>query len=141
MAERILKYYTFPDNNAYGVSIPVSTIEAPIAAVNTYLEPGNQLALRVTVGWNATKYGEPFNRTDVLFRLWRGAPITGKLISSAKDSAEPRADSNKIITFSQYEGDFANAGEVTYTLTAQTLLAGSLANIIGGLTFTALIYK
>ncbi len=146
MAERILKYYTFPDNNAYGASIPISSMETPFAIISTNVDAGNQVSLRVTVGWEAVKYGEDadgkiINRTDILFSLWRGAPISGTLICSAMDSGEPDVDNNKTITFSQYEDDFTESQLVTYTLTARSPLYKSQANIIGGLTVVGITYK
>lgn len=124
MASQIFKYYTLPDNNAYGASIPITSIECPIAELSTHVDPKTTVSLRVTVGWEAVIYGLPFNRTDILFRLWRGASTTGKLICSAMDSGELVADKNKVITFAHVDYDFDDTEDVTYTLTAQAPLEG-----------------
>lgn len=50
MADSVLKYYVFPDNNAYSVSIPVSKSIIPIASVSATADQNNIVLLRVTVG-------------------------------------------------------------------------------------------
>ncbi|OAT85818.1 hypothetical protein [Desulfotomaculum copahuensis] len=134
-----------PSNTSGAITppLPLSTAPTVIAAL---IGPASMsiddLADRVwltgTVGWLAVTLGTGATSTDVVFRIYRNAPITGPQVFSTRSSATPtvpyvttsfdHVDQNIITTPGQQL--------VPYFLTAELPLAGSAANIIGPITFT-----
>lgn len=88
------------------------------------------------MGWKITATPVQQNQVSTLFKIWRGAPGTGDLIYSVRDSGESWAESNKNTTFSHVDSGFLEAQNVTYTLTAELPTGGS-AEVTGFLSFTA----
>lgn len=107
----------------------------PIASLTTNVASNLLIALRATIGWQAVSGG----RTNVIFKIWRGAPVTGTLIFSAEDSGESGFDRNRVTSFSHVDSGFTASQPVTYTLTVETPDAGRIVNIVGPVTFTAAV--
>ncbi len=131
----IFSYYTLPDNTAGSVLIPITTTPQPIALINIGVNTNDEVVLRGTVGWLITKPGIAFLITDVVFKLWRGAPVTGELIFSVEDSSD--FDKNKVTSFAHVDTGFSGSQEVTYVLTAEVADERQSAAVIGALTLTA----
>lgn len=128
-------FYEFPNNNVDGASIPISTMPIPLAALTLDITPNSVITLRSNVGWQANSGGD----TNALFKLWRGAPITGTLICSAEEGAESGYDRDKVTNFAHVDSGFISSQRITYVLTVETPNTGITAKVIGPLTFTALI--
>lgn len=58
---------------------------------------------------------------DVLFKIWRGAPVTGQLVCSVQDSAESFFDSLVTTDFSEVVTGLVANQPVTFVLTAETV--------------------
>ena len=126
-------FFTLPNNTADSVLIPISTTPQPIALLNLPVAADTQIVLRGTVGWRSTGPATP--KTDVVFKLWRGAPLTGQLIFSVDDSID--VDRNKVTEFAQVDSGFTTSQSVTYVLTAELVDPARAANVIGALTLTS----
>ncbi|MDR3540210.1 MAG: hypothetical protein P4L69_04475 [Desulfosporosinus sp.] len=125
-------YYELPNNTFGGVNIPVAQTPVPLAFINVDVVPGQNVILRPTACWIATS--NIFPKVDVLFKLWRGAPITGTLIASADDSGD--VERGAVTTFSHVDTGFTSAQTVTYVLTVEAPNPGLTANIVGALIIT-----
>lgn len=128
----LVSYYEFPNNTFGGVNIPIAQPLVPVAFITVNVVPGQNVILRPTVCWKATS--SVFPKVDVLFKLWRGAPITGTLIASADDSAD--VESGAVTTFSHVDTGFSSAQTVTYVLTVEAPDPGHTASIVGALIIT-----
>ncbi len=82
----IISFYQFPNNIFGGGNIPVAQTPVPLAFITVNVQPGQNVILRHTASWIATSSSTP--KVDMVFKLWRGAPVTGTLIASADDSAD-----------------------------------------------------
>lgn len=131
-----LHYYQFPGSTSDYAAIPLSIQAVPLAILGFTVSENGLILLRGSVGWKITATPEQQNQVSTLFKIWRGAPLTGDLIYSIRDSGESWAESNKITSFSHIDSGFLNAQSVSYTLTAE-LPTGGGAEVSGFLTFTA----
>jgi len=134
----VLNFYELPNNTTGGAAIPILGTPTPLAILTASTEINTAIALRATVGWMAQANG--INITRVIFKIWRGAPVTGSLVVSVEDSGESNFDNNKVTTFGGIDFGFTGAQDVTYVLTAELTDAGAAARAIGGLTFTTIRY-
>lgn len=137
-----------PSNTSGATSIPLTTTPTTIAsltgddALNIFVVC-SRVWLTATVGWQAiTNVG---NKVDVLFKIFRDAPVTGPLIFSCRQSANAAEENFETTTFTHVDlpliplnpcDDFHHPEKVSYFLTAELPLAGSQANVIGPITFT-----
>jgi len=129
------RFFTLPNNTAGGALIPILTTPTPLSAVTVQAAPGEATILRAGIGWMITPQPNIFNTTaGILFKLWRGAPITGKLVSSALDSGDSNFDNRKVTRLSYIDTGFTASQPVTYTLTAELTSSSSSVNVIGPLT-------
>lgn len=128
----VVSYYELPNNTFGGANIPVAQPPVPVAFITVNVLPGQNVILRPTACWKATS--SVFPKVDVLFKLWRGAPITGTLIASADDSAD--VESGAVTTFSHVDSGFSSAQTVTYVLTVEAPDLGHTASIMGALIIT-----
>ena len=128
----IVSYYELPNNTFGGANIPVAQTPVPVAFIDVDVVPGQNVLLRPTACWIATS--NLFPKVDVLFKLWRGAPITGTLIASADDSAD--VERGAVTSFSHVDTGFTSAQTVTYVLTVEVPDPGHTTNIVGALIIT-----
>ncbi|AET67073.1 hypothetical protein Desor_1415 [Desulfosporosinus orientis DSM 765] len=128
----LLSYFELPNNTFGGANIPVAQAPVPVAVINVNVEPGQNVILRPTACWISTR--SIFPKVDVLFKLWRGAPITGTLIASADDSAD--VERGAVTSFSHVDSGFTSAQIVTYVLTAEAPDPSYTASIVGALIIT-----
>lgn len=128
----IVSYYQFPNNVFGAASIPVTQTPVPVGFITVNVQPGQNVILRHTACWVTTSSTVP--KVDVLFKIWRGAPITGTLIASADDSAD--FEGGAVTSFSHVDSGFTSAQTVTYVITAEAPDAGRTASIVGALTTT-----
>lgn len=135
-----MNLFTFPVNCSDSAYIPLSTAKQPLASVAVNFNGVKAVMLFASIGWKAIKSNMETHRTTIVFSIWRGAPYSGTIICSAKDSSEAHADQYKATTF--FHIDILNelnkkSGTETYILTAELAERDSFAAIIGGLTFSA----
>ena len=79
-----IQYYTLPQNTSGAVNIPIFNTPTPLAFITVTPGPGNDIgSVRANIGWQALTG----RTTQVIFKIWQVAPVTGTLISSADDSA------------------------------------------------------
>lgn len=123
-------YYELPNNTSGSVTIPVSATPVPIAFITTTLNSNEAMSLRAVIGWFGLS-----GISNVVYKIWRGAPVTGTLINSSLESSESGLDRNKVTNLSHV--DTGSFGPVTYVLTAELVDAVRPANIAGPITFTA----
>lgn len=123
-------YYVLPNNTSGSVIIPVAASPQPIAFITAPLSSNQAMSLRAVIGWHGLS-----GISNVVFKIWRGAPVTGTLINSSLESSESGLDRNKVTNLSHV--DTGVFGTVTYMLTAELLDAARPAEIIGPITFTA----
>lgn len=128
-----IRYFQLPNNTVGGANIPLTQTPAPVAFVNVDVKPGQDVVLRSSIGWRTTNHVIP--KVDVLFKLWRGAPVTGTLIASADDSAD--IERAAVTSFSHVDSGFTAAQTVTYVLTAEAPDPDYTASIVGALTLTS----
>lgn len=128
----IVSYYQFPNNIFGTANIPVTQTPVPVAFIVVNVEPGQNVILRHTACWIAT--GSLTPKVDMLFKIWRGAPITGTLIASADDSAD--VERGAVTSFSHVDSGFTSAQTITYVITAEAPDPGHTASIVGALTIT-----
>lgn len=128
-------FFTLPNNTVGGALIPILTTPTPLSAVTVQAAPGEATILRAGIGWMITPQPNIFNTVaGVLFKLWRGAPITGTLVSSALDSGDSNFDNRKVTRLLHIDTGFTASQPVTYTLTAELTTSSSSVNVIGPLT-------
>ncbi len=130
-----LVVYELPNNIVNGTLIPLSTLPVPVAALSLEAGENAPIIIRGTVGWQVTLTDEIVQKTVVLFKIWRGAPYSGTLIYSIRDSGESWADMNKTTSFVHVDDGIVTAGIYTYTLTVELASVGK-ANIVGPLLFS-----
>jgi hypothetical protein len=135
MSDGSLNFYEFPDNVTGGAAVPILGIPTPLATLTVRAEPNVAVSLRATVGWIAKSRN--VNYTPIIFKIWRGAPVTGLLVVSVEDSGESTFDRNKVTTFSGVDSGFTQPQDITYVLTAELPGSGTAAQAIGGLNFTS----
>ncbi|HWR44255.1 hypothetical protein [Sporomusa sp.] len=137
------RFFVLPNNTTGSVSIPITRSPATTTLASltrrSDCDSDSAVLLSATVGWVAITDGTGLDRVDVLFKIWRGAPVTGTLIFSADDSGESGFDSRKVTSFSHVDTrfDFRSSKPPTYFLTAELPDTGSVATVIGPITFTA----
>lgn len=125
-----VRFFVLPNNTAGSVLIPITNSPQPIAFLTVPIAANEVVSLRATVGWVGTS-----GIANAIFKIWRGAPVTGTLINSSEESSESGIDRFKVTNLSHV--DSGVTGNITYTLTAELAEPGRSANIIGPLTFTA----
>jgi hypothetical protein len=126
----ILSYYQFPNNTFGAANIPVSQTPVPVGFITVNVQPGQNVILRHSCCWTAsTLYA-----VDVLFKIWRGPPVTGTLIASATDSSD--YEGGAVTSFSHVDRTFVIPETITYVITAEVLTPGRTLNIVGALTTT-----
>jgi len=57
--------------------------------------------------------------TSVMFKIWRGEPVTGKLVCSVLDGGESKSAIYKVTSFEHVDAGFRESWNAVYTLTAQ----------------------
>ncbi|MEL4106135.1 hypothetical protein AAFA46_04745 [Oscillospiraceae bacterium WX1] len=129
----VISYYELINNTVGGANIPIAQAPVPLAYFTVNVQAGQTVILRPSVCWNIT--GSSLPKVDVLFKLWRGAPVTGTLVCSADDSAD--VERAAVTSFSHVDSGFTAAQTVTYVLTAEAPDINHAANITGALTVTA----
>jgi len=133
-------FSVLPSNTSGSVSIPLTLTPTPTTLATLTLRSGCDcncaVLLNATVGWLAVTDGTGLERVDVLFKIWRGVPLSN-LVFSALDSAESGFDSRRVTSFSHVDTRFGASRFYTYYLTAELLNSGSAATVIGPITFTA----
>lgn len=122
-----ISYFELPNNTFGGANIPVAQSPVPVAFINVNVNvvPGQNVILRPTVCWIATSLIVP--KVDVIFKLWRGAPITGTLVASADDSAD--TERGGVTSFSHVDTGFTSAQSITYVLTVEAPEPGYTATL------------
>lgn len=131
-------FYTLPMNTSEAVLIPITNTPTPLAAVTVTADQNEVVVIRAGIGWIARLVGG-INVTGVLFKIWRGAPVTGELVASAEDIAESGFDNAVTTEFSQMVSGFTSSQTLTFVLTAETVSPNSRADVIGPLTFGAFV--
>jgi len=128
------RFFVLPNNTRDAVNMPVSSDPdnpTVLARLSIHSDPNDAVWLTAAVGWQAD-----ILQPEVLFKIWRGEPVTGLLIFSAKEKGET-ADRFKATSFSHVDTIFTKAGEYAYTLTAEVTEPGNAAVVTGPITFTA----
>lgn len=132
-----------PSNTSGATVIPIpitpttTTLASLTGATAMHVDDlTDRIWLSATVGWTAVTLAT-VGRVDVLFKIWRNA-VGGTPIFSTLDSTD--ALTSQTTSFAHVDlTPIATKGQqtVSYFLTAELLLAGSAANVIGPITFTA----
>ncbi|SHE52283.1 hypothetical protein SAMN02745133_00601 [Desulforamulus putei DSM 12395] len=138
-----------PTNTSGATSIPLTTTPTTIACLTgddalNILDVCSRVWLTATVGWQAINNADGEEKVDILFKIFRDAPVTGSLIFSCRQSADADEDDLATTTFTHVDlpllpidpCDKHCHKKVSYFLTAELPLAGSQANVIGPITFT-----
>lgn len=136
-----MNLFTLPDNCSNSIHIPISSAIQPLASITTLCNESKAVLLNATIGWTALKSNMDTHRTTILFSIWRGAPISGILACSVRDSNEAHTDQYKTTSFFHVDEINDNSNPVTYLLAAELVERDSSAAIIGGLTFFCLELK
>lgn len=98
-----LQCYTMPQNISGAVNIPILNATTPLATLTVIPGTGNDIGtVRANIGWEAVG-----GTAQVIFKIWRGAPVTGTLISSADDSAV--VERGVVTSFSHVYSGFTTA--------------------------------
>ncbi len=132
-----------PNNFSEAIALPLSGTPMVLAALTGAqalgLDAGDRVWLTGTVGWRAVANGTGVTRADVMFRIFRNAPVTGLQVFSIRESAESGFDNFEATSFDHIDINPAADGNmlVSYFLTAELPLAGSAATVIGPVTFMA----
>lgn len=128
-------FYKLPYNTAGAKSIVISTNRnnpTILASVKVHAGSGDVVWLTAAVGWRPAD-----GNTDVIFKIWRNAPVTGALIYSVLVGGENKYERNYISSFSHVDTSLSdNVGEYEYILTVENI-SNTIANIKGPVTFTA----
>lgn len=125
-----------PNNNSNSVLIPITVSPQPLAYVQAATGINKVIVVRVSAGWRIKNVDNETSCT-VMFKIWRGEPVTGELICSVLDGGESKSTNYKVTSFEHVDGGFREFSNTVYTLTAQ-LDSGLGAEIVGCLTMTAL---
>ena len=132
------RFSVLPNNVSGSVSIPLTSTPTILASLTLRSDCDSDFTvLAATVGWLAVTDGTGLDKVNVLFKIWRGAPLTGCLIFSADDSGESGFDSRKVTSFTHVDTGLRSFKGPTYFLTAELPDAGSAATVIGPITFIA----
>ena len=77
-------FYVLPNNNSNSALIPITEFPQPLAYVQAATGINNIIIVRVSVGWRINNVD---NETycSVMFKIWRGEPVTGELVCSLLD--------------------------------------------------------
>ncbi|EHQ88499.1 hypothetical protein [Desulfosporosinus youngiae] len=129
-------YYVLPNNISDSALIPITESPQPLAYVQVATGINKVIIVRVSVGWRI-KNVENETSCTVMFKIWRGEPVTGELICSLLDGGESKSTNYKVTSFEHVDAGFREFSKTVYTLTAQ-LASGIGAEIVGCLTMTAL---
>ncbi|AET70371.1 hypothetical protein Desor_4977 [Desulfosporosinus orientis DSM 765] len=129
-------FYVLPNNISNSVLIPITVSPQPLAYVQAATGINKVIVVRVSAGWRIKNVD---NETScaVMFKLWRGEPVTGELICSLLDGGESISINYKATSFEHVDSGFREFSNTVYTLTAQ-LVSGFGAEIVGCLTMTAM---
>ncbi|MHB8125784.1 MAG: hypothetical protein ACYDEJ_09135 [Desulfitobacteriaceae bacterium] len=129
-------FYVLPNNISNSALIPITSSPQPLAYVRAATGINKVFIVRVSAGWRIEKVD---NETycAVMFKIWRGEPVTGELICSLLDGGESKSTNYKVTSFEHVDAGFREFSNTVYTLTAQ-LVSGFGAEIVGCLTMTAL---
>lgn len=129
-------FFVLPDNTNGAANIPISSNAASptiLPSIAIHSDRDDAVWLTASVGWRAVT-GVP----NVLFRIWRNAPITGVLIASALQGGDSSSEKNYVTSFSHIDTKFAHSRERQYFLTAEVTNGPTpSATITGPVTFTA----
>ena len=129
-------FYVLPNNISNSALIPITQSPQPLAYVQAATGINKLIFIRVSVGWRIKNVDNEAH-CAVLFRIWRGEPVTGELVCSLVDGGESKSTNYKATSFEHVDSGFREFSNTVYTLTAQ-LASESDVEIIGGLTMTAL---
>ncbi|MDR3540213.1 MAG: hypothetical protein P4L69_04490 [Desulfosporosinus sp.] len=129
-------FYVLPNNISNSALIPISVSPQPLAYVQAATGINKMIIVRVSAGWRI-KNVENDTYCAVMFKIWRGEPVTGELVCSLLDGGESKSTNYKVTSFEHVDAGFREFSNTVYTLTAQ-LATGSCAEIVGCLTMTAL---
>lgn len=129
-------FYGLPNNISNSALIPITVSPQPLAYVQAATGINKIIIVRVSAGWRIENVD---NETycSVMFKIWRGEPVTGKLVCSVLDGGESKSTIYKVTSFEHVDAGFRESSNAVYTLTAQ-LASGFGAEIVGCLTMTAL---
>ena len=130
-------FYVLPNNAANSALIPITRSPQPLAFVQVTTGINKITLIRVSVGWRI-KAVDDETYCAVLFKIWRGEPVTGKLVCSLLDGGESKSVNDKVTSFEHVDVGLKEFSNTVYTLTAQ-LASGSGAEVVGCLTMTALV--
>lgn len=128
-------FFVLPNNTNGAVNIPISSNAASptiLASLAIYADRDDVLWLTASVGWRADT-----GVVNVLFRIWRNAPVTGILIASALQGGDSNSEINYVTSFSHVDANFTHSRERLYFLTAEVTNAPNTATVRGPITFTA----
>lgn len=125
----ISSFFTLPRNTYESASIPITSSVIPLAAITILTCPELDLAMRAAVGWRLS----PGRSASVLFKIWCGAPNTGKLIYSSLDTGEGNFDLRKVTALAHVDRGFFTFELMTYTLTTELKNPGAEASVIGSI--------
>lgn len=134
------RFSVLPNNVSGGVSIPLTLSPTPTILASLTLRfdcDFDFTLLTATVGWLAVTDGTDLERTNVLFKIWRGAPLTGCLVFSANDSGDSDSDSGKVTSLTHVDTGLKSLRGLAYFLTAESAGCRQYARVIGPITFTA----
>ncbi len=129
-------FYVLPNNISNSALIPITQSPQPLAYVQAATGINKMIIIRVSVGWRI-KNVDNETYCAVMFKIWRGEPMTGELVCSLLDGGETKSTNDKVTSFEHVDAGFREFSNTVYTLTAQ-LTSGAGAEIVGCLTMTAL---
>lgn len=129
-------FYVLPNNISNSALIPITVSPQPLAYVQAVIGINMVIIVRVSAGWRI-KNIENETSCAVMFKIWRGEPVTGELVCSLLDDGESKSTNYKVTSFEHVDAGFIESSNTVYTLTAQ-LASGFGAEIVGCLTMTAL---
>lgn len=136
MNTSVFSFYVFPNNTSNSALIPITRSPQPLAYVQVTTGINKIILIRVSVGWRI-KAADNETYCAVLFKIWRGEPVTGELVCSLLDGGESKSLHDKVTSFEHVDTGLKEFPNIVYTLTAQ-LASGSGAEVVGCLTMTAL---
>jgi hypothetical protein len=128
-------YFVWPSNVSGAVDISISNNAnnpTVLASLRVRADRDDAIWLNATIGWLASS-----GTTHVLFKIWKDAPLTGTLVTSALVGGESGFERNYVTSFSHVDVNLSSQREHIYFLTAEVVTANTSANVIGPITFTA----
>lgn len=129
------RFFVLPNNFSGSVNLPISSSPANptiLASLEIPVELHDAIWLTGNVGWMADS-----GIANVLFKIWRGSPVTGTLIYSALQGGESGFERNYIASLSHIDVDECHSSCTTYFLTAEVINPPATATVIGPITFIA----